>query len=138
MALDLEGTLITTVVSILPRPGLYRFLEYCRERFRRIVIMTAVDRETFEETRAYLLEKAYVPDWFADVEYIDYHDSRLSNYGQYKDLRCIPYCDDSEALIIDDMESYIRPNQKDRWIDIEAYWGARIDREFERVMKIVR
>lgn len=33
LALDLEGTLISNAVSQISRPGLYSFLEYCRNSF---------------------------------------------------------------------------------------------------------
>jgi hypothetical protein len=48
LALDLEGTLIFNAVSQFPRPGLYAFLEFCREHFERLVLYTAV-RDTVGE-----------------------------------------------------------------------------------------
>ena len=42
LALDLEGTLISNAMSCIPRPGLFAFLEGCREMFARVVLFTAV------------------------------------------------------------------------------------------------
>lgn len=135
LALDLEGTLIENALSNIPRPGLFGFLEYCRKKFQRIVMMTAVDRQTFEESRTYLLENGFVPQWFADIEYVKYHYMQESSYGDFKDLRCIPNGDPENTLIIDDMEWYIRENQKDRWIYIKPYDGSDDDREFDEMRK---
>lgn len=133
LALDLEGTLITTAVSMLPRPGLYEFLEYCRGKFGRIVMMTSVPRDWFEKVRDVLIEHNEVPTWFKSVKYINYAEREESEDGSFKDLRCIPECDEHEAIIIDDMEWFIRENQKDRWIEIKPYNGEVGDREFDRI-----
>jgi hypothetical protein len=135
LALDLEGTLIEHSRSNAPRPGLYNFLEYCRSKFPRIVMMTAVDRRTFEESREYLLLEGFVPNWFSTIEYIEYHNKPESNYGHFKDLRCIPFCDEDDAILIEDMEWFIRESQKDRWIPIKPYWGQKDDDEFEKIKK---
>ncbi|MGD9830135.1 MAG: hypothetical protein AB7E70_06365 [Hyphomicrobiaceae bacterium] len=42
LALDLEGTLISNAMSCIPRPGLFAFLEGCREMFARVVLFAAV------------------------------------------------------------------------------------------------
>ena len=46
IALDIEGTLISNAVSQFPRPGLFAFLEFCRESFDQVYIYTAVRDET--------------------------------------------------------------------------------------------
>ena len=135
LALDLEGTLITSAVSILPRPGLYDFLEYCKNKFERIVIMTAVSLVLFEKVRAVLLEYKEVPEWFVDVEYIKFQDCEESEDGIYKDLRCITNCKPEDCIIIDDMECYIREEQKNFWIEISSYKGNTDDTEFNRIIE---
>lgn len=135
LALDLEGTLITTAVSMLPRPGLYDFLDYCKGKFERIVMMTSVPFDWFEKVRKVLIDKTEVPQWFSKVEYISYSDCKESNFGEYKDLRCIPNNNEDEVILIDDMEWFIRESQKDRWIEIKPYNGEEDDREFERIKK---
>ena len=135
LALDLEGTLVTTAVSMLPRPGLYEFLEYCKGRFERIVMMTSVPRDWFEKVRDVLLKNEEAPPWFIRVKYINYADREESNFGEFKDLRCIPNCNEHEAILIDDMEWFIRESQKDRWIEIKPFNGEEDDREFERIIE---
>ena len=39
LALDLEGTLISNAMSQIARPGLREFLEFCGDRFPRLVIL---------------------------------------------------------------------------------------------------
>ena len=133
--LDLEGTLITSAVSIIPRPGLYDFLEYCNNKFDEIVVMTAISLDRFKEVKNTLLNFQEVPQWFEYVQYINYSDKPESNYGEYKDLQCVPNWKEKEIIIIDDMESYIRPEQKDRWIPITTYDGRENDLEFDRIVK---
>jgi hypothetical protein len=70
LALDLEGTLISNAVSQIARPGLYDFLEDCRELFPRIVIFTSVNEERFRTIANLLTTEGYAPNWFADIEYI--------------------------------------------------------------------
>jgi TFIIF-interacting CTD phosphatase-like protein len=135
LALDLEGTLITTAVSMIPRPGLYDFLENCNKRFERIVMMTSVPRDWFERVRTVLIENEEVPYWFADVEYIDYSNCKYSNDGEFKDLRCIPRCRINDILIIDDVEYFIRQEQKDQCILISSYNGDKNDKEFDRIIE---
>ena len=42
LALDFEGTLVSNAISLFPRPCLYKFLEFCKINFGRIVIFTYV------------------------------------------------------------------------------------------------
>jgi len=137
LALDLEGTLIENALSVVPRPGLFDFLEYCKAVFPRIVMMTAVDETTFEEVRAELLQKGFVPDWFGKIEYVRWADMEASEFGRFKDLRCIPFCDEKNAVILDDMEGYIREEQKDRWIYIRPFNVDPNDDEFDSIKKYI-
>jgi hypothetical protein len=116
LALDLEGTLISNAIHMQPRPGLYEFLEFCENKFGRIVIFTAVPERIFRIIAEVLISEGNVPKWFASLEYIYWT-------GDYKDLRFIPDCKPEEAYIIDDMERYIHPTQKDRWIPITGYYS---------------
>lgn len=45
IALDMEGTIISDEQGRIPRPGLYTFLEGCRQ-LGRVVIYTMVDPDT--------------------------------------------------------------------------------------------
>jgi NLI interacting factor-like phosphatase len=114
IALDLEGTLISNAVSQFPRPGLFTFLEYCHQSCARLVIFTAVNEVRFRSIARTLVEAGDVPDWFVDLEYINWH-------GTYKDLSFIPHCTIDRTILIDDRIEYIHPDQKDRWMEIPGY-----------------
>jgi hypothetical protein len=137
IALDLEGTLISNAVSQFPRPGLFVFLEYCHQNFNRLVIFTAVNEVRFRSIARTLAEAGDVPDWFVDLEYINWH-------GTYKDLSFIPQGTiDSfgtlreRTILIDDRIEYIHPDQKDRWLEIPGYEYPYPDddRELDRMIE---
>src|SRR4051812_14057873 len=52
IALDLERTLIDDAMSGRARPGLRRFLQFCDERFARVVLFTTVDEADAREVMA--------------------------------------------------------------------------------------
>jgi NLI interacting factor-like phosphatase len=114
IALDLEGTLISNAISQFPRPGLFTFLEYCHQNFDRLVIFTAVNEVRFRSISRTLVEAHDVPAWFVDLEYINWT-------GTYKDLSFIPQGTIDRTILIDDRIEYIRPDQKDRWLEIPSY-----------------
>ncbi len=72
LALDVEGTLISNAISQFPRPGLFAFLEYCYQNFERLVIFTAVNEVRFRSIARTLAEAGDVPDWFINLEYINW------------------------------------------------------------------
>lgn len=130
IALDLEGTLISNAVSQIPRPGLYSFLEYCRQKFERIAIFTAVNQPRFREIARILVEREKVPNWFTEVEYIEWT-------GNYKDLSFISDVTPNQMLLIDDRQEYVNPKQINQWIYIPGYdfpYSQR-DCELEKIVK---
>ena len=106
IALDLEGTLISNAVSQFPRPGLYKFLEYCQKNFCRIVIFTAVNELHFRNIARTLFNSGEVPYWFVGLEYIKWD-------GKYKDLSFVPGVEPRQVILIDDREEYVKPEQKE-------------------------
>ena len=61
IALDLEGTLISNAISQFPRPGLYRFLEFCYRNFSRVVLFTSVPKNRCQPIALYFVESGNVP-----------------------------------------------------------------------------
>jgi hypothetical protein len=61
IALYLKGTLISNAVSQFPRPGLFTFLEYCHQKFDRLVIFTVVNEVRFRSISRTLSEAQDVP-----------------------------------------------------------------------------
>lgn len=110
LALDLEGTLISNHVSQIARPGLFAFLNEVKGIFGSLVIFTSVPEARFRQIAQQLVSDALVPSWFADMAYVHWT-------GQYKDLSVIP----GDAILLDDYEGYIKPDQADRWVHIECF-----------------
>lgn len=136
LVLDIEGTLITNAVSIFPRPDLYKFLEFVKEKFDRIVVMTCLEERKFREVANILCNEGSAPKWFEQLEYINWknHSGQIQ---QYKKLRFINKNIDN-IWIIDDMERYISPDEISQWIEIESFVNPyRKDKEFKRIMKMI-
>ena len=128
LALDLEGTLISNSVSQFARPGLFEFLEFCREGFPRVVVFTGVEERRFRTVAAQLIVDNAAPRWFGDLCHVYWR-------GEFKDLAEIPGADVDRCLLVDDLEQAIHPNQKERWIPIvpfERPYPAS-DRELQRI-----
>ncbi len=132
LALDLEGTLISTAHSQIPRPGLCDFLKHCQALFPRIVIFTAVEEARFRPIARLLVENGDAPSWFADIEYIHW-------YGVIKDFKFIPNANVSDILLVDDFEPYVQKEQKSQWVRIENFDPPypEVADELERVLKLL-
>jgi hypothetical protein len=132
LALDLEGTLISNVISQVPRPGLFAFLEWCRSRFPDLLIYSGVRERKCRLVAARLIADGFAPRWFGDLRH-QYWD------GDYKDLRRIEGAELKTTAIVDDRENCIEPSQIRCWIRIEAFdrpYSAG-DSELERVAGIL-
>lgn len=115
LALDLEGTLISNAVSQIPRPGLREFLAFCFERFERVVIFSAVSRPRVEAVLRQLDADGALPQGVSQaLDIVDWS-------GPYKDLRFIEGTSPKRALLVDDLASYVHPDQRDRWIPIPPF-----------------
>lgn len=112
IALELEGSLISNALSQFPRPGLWAFLDYCVKRFDRLVLFTCVNEERVRNIRNTLESEGRNPMEIIDIEIVQSH-------GRYKDLN---YLDISpvNALLVDDQEAYVEPEQKANWVDIKC------------------
>jgi hypothetical protein len=114
IALDLEGTLISNAVSQFPRPGLWSFLEFCRERFEEVFLFTAVREDRCREIAGLLADEGSAPAWFRGVPCVEWDRVR-------KDLSRVPGIPVGGCLLLDDNPSYVRPDQKRLWIRIAAF-----------------
>jgi len=133
LALDLEGTLISNAVSCFPRPGLYAFLEFCRSHFDRVVIFTAVAEERGRFILDTLAEEGSAPSWMRVIDFVEWS-------GPFKDLRAIGDIDPGSVLLVDDLQSYVHPEQHSQWIPIEQFAAPypETDRELNRVTEELR
>lgn len=132
IALDLEGTLISNAISQFARPGLAEFLEFCRQRFQRIYVYTAVNDGRCHEVIYNLVIRDLAPPWLGDVQFIDW-DRNL------KDLNNIPDASPNECLIVDDNPDYILETQRAQWIAIDQFESPYLDtdRELYRVQQVI-
>ena len=130
LALDLEGTLISSAVSMFVRPGLHRFLSLCRPLFERVVMFTTINEPRFRQIAATLVEEGTAPPWFMNVEYINWQ-------GPTKDLTFVPGAEVDRVLLVDDMGTYIAPEQRTQWVPIRRFDAPfeQNDAELERVLE---
>lgn len=133
LALDLEYTLISSATLCFSRPGLYDFLEFCQNKFERLVIFTTVSQSTFQQVARQLIALNEVPAWFSELEFIVW-----DRKGK-KDLRLIPDADVKRCYLLDDRLDYVSDTQKDNWIPIKPYEylgeGVDDDGELQKVIQ---
>src|SRR5262245_62339875 len=101
LALDLEGTLISNAVSQIARPGLFDFLEDCRELFPRMVIFTSVNEERFWTIANLLTTEGYAQNWFDEIEYINWT-------GVTKNVNFVVCASSEEIVLVDASVIYDR------------------------------
>lgn len=86
LALGLEGTLVSDATSRIPRPGLYRFLQYCDLMFDDVVVFTTVQEAVFRAIAERLAEEGHAPRSFGRIRHVHYADGkneldRVSRFG---------------------------------------------------------
>ena len=133
LALDLEGTLISNAMSCFPRPGLRSFLEQAGELFPRVVMFSAVAEPRLRAILQLLAAEGAAPPWLAACECVPWE-------GEVKDLRFIPGAAVAETLLVDDLEAYILPEQREQWVPIAPFASPYpdTDRELTRIAALLR
>jgi NLI interacting factor-like phosphatase len=133
LALDLEGTLISNAVSCFPRPGLRQFLDFCHAHFQRVVIYTTVPEPRGRAVIAALVADGAAPPWMRDAEFVPWS-------GNVKDLRFIEGAETASVLLVDDLETYVHPEQRAQWIPIALFAAPypESDRELKRITAELR
>ncbi|MGW9065606.1 NIF family HAD-type phosphatase [Achromobacter animicus] len=109
-----DGTLISNAASQIPRPGLFEFLERCRELFPRIVMFTTVSEARFRAIAELLAQEHLAPAWFAQLEYVQWS-------GTTKDMTSVPDSEVTDCVLVDDFEDYVHPGQHSQWVSIECF-----------------
>ncbi len=126
LALDLEGTLISNAMSCFPRPGLHAFLDFSAAHFPRVVLFTAVSEHRVRPILDVLAAEAAIPGWARGIEIIGWA-------GEVKDLGFIPRATVAGTLLVDDLESYVHPDQRAQWVPIEPFVQPYPDTDLELV-----
>lgn len=127
LALDLEGTLVSNAMSQMPRQGLFQFLEWAFAAFPRVELFTAVQAEEAREVIVGLVNLGDAPVQLAKIPIVTWS-------GRYKSLEFVEDADPAECLIVDDDEEWIRPEDRDSWVEIKLWETPyRADDELQRV-----
>lgn len=114
IALDIDGTLVSNAVSQIPRPGLRTFLEACADLATEVVIFTSVPETRFRQMAEDLVSRGEAPEWFPLTTFVRWQ-------GPYKRISFIPGADDDSAILVDDMEPHVHPNDRAHWIAVPPF-----------------
>lgn len=132
LALDLEGTLISSAAPGFTRPGLYEFLDAVHGLFGRVVLFTALAEPKFRELAVGLLQEGQVPPWFVAIECVRWT-------GATKDLDSIFHVTAEQVLLVDDLAQAVHPGQESQWVEIGGF-GPPFDEhddELSRVLEVL-
>ncbi len=133
IALDLEGTLISHASSMIPRQGLYQFMEFCRDSFSRIVFFSFVEQERGREVLQQMVNVGSMPGWVTEAEYV----TAIGGKPGAKDL-CLLGVKPENAILVDDQPHVVPVEQRHRLIQIAEFKSPYADdRELERVRQIL-
>lgn len=134
IALDLEGTLISHASTMIPRPGLYQFMEFCRNNFTRTVFFSFVEQERGRVVLQQMVDAGNMPDWVLETEYV----TAIGGKPGAKDLSLLGV-EPENALLIDDQLHVVPIEQRSRLIQIAEFKAPFSDEgnELERVRLIL-
>lgn len=132
IALDLEGVLISSAVSVFPRPGLAAFMDQCAALVPRVVLFSAVAPARSRRILQLLADEGSMPAWSAEMEIIDWS-------GPVKDLRFVCTVPEN-ALLVDDNPQYVAPGQGASWIPVQQfnYSAESVDTELVSVLDRIK
>lgn len=116
VALDLEGTLISHASTMVPRPGLYDFLTFCRDNFERVVFFSFVEEIRGRAILNRLADSGHMPDWVRTAEYVHAEGGRPGA----KDLRQLGV-DPEQALLVDDQPQVLPREQLHRMVQVPEF-----------------
>lgn len=116
LALDIEGTLMSHASTMVPRPGLFNFLVFCRQNFERIVFMSFVDEERGRQILHAMADQGQMPEW---VRTADYFHATGGRPGA-KDLRQLGV-DPEHALLVDDQPQVLPREQLHRLVQVPEF-----------------
>lgn len=110
LALDLEGTVITTGGT--PRPCLAGFLSEAAVLCDQIMLYTDLSPARARQIAVGLVNRGHAPAWFGTLDC-------LQQIGPTKDLNRLPG-GAGRAVLIDDDHRVVHRHQEDRWIRIRT------------------
>lgn len=116
LALDIEGTLISHASTMVPRPGLFEFLLFCRQNFERIVFFSFVEEERGRQILNTMADQGHMPEWVRCAEYLN----ALGGRPGAKDLRLLGV-DPEQALLVDDQPQVLPREQLHRLVQVPEF-----------------
>ena len=137
VALDLEGVLVSSAVSLFPRAGLHDFFLGLRDLGAHIAMSTTVPETRVRPILHLLAAEGSVPGWAASLPCVPWD-------GPYKDLRwvarVIPGAVLSRTLLVEDTPAVVPPGQESQWVRTRPYEPpfTTDDGELRRVLGVVR
>ncbi len=136
IALDIEGTLVDNSYEINPRPGLYEFITFCLENFKRVFVYTTVNETESRRLFERLADRGEIPGSFLDrYEYVRWDPD---GEGPFKDLRRCPVPLEKNC-IVDDSPLVIPEDQTHRWVAVREFNEVRTpDRGLFLAMEEIR
>ncbi len=115
LALDMEGTLVSTSKGIQVRPYLWELLSFAYAEFERVVLYTRLSKPAARQIVASLVQNHFAPPVFLQrFEYIE-------GPTEYKDLLAISEVDWTEVLIVDDNPTNAVPEQQSQWLTLPSF-----------------
>ncbi|MEZ5138600.1 MAG: NADAR family protein [Acidimicrobiales bacterium] len=128
LALDLEGTILSSAVSCFVRPRAFELLEWARTRFADVVVFTTVPEPAARRALLDVVGLEELPPWLLDCRV-------LHAPGGAKDLRRVADLDQMDVVLLDDQPTATVPGQERHWVPVapwndptspdDALWGAR-------------
>ena len=116
LARDLEGTVISHASTMIPRPGLFNFLLYCRQHFERIVFFSFVEKERGRQILQTMADQGHMPEWVRTADYFHAEGGRPGA----KDLRQLGV-DPEQALLVDDQPQVLPREQLHRLVQVPEF-----------------
>lgn len=133
LALDLEGTLISNVVSCWARPGLNDFLRWAVATFDRVVVFSAASPARVQCALDALVEMRDIEQRFAKLPIVNW--SRIG----HKKLEYVDAANPDQVWLVDDYEEYVDPSERHRWVAVNTWEApyAPTDNELYRVQQAI-
>lgn len=124
LALDLEGTLISNIVSQFPRPYLQVFLLYCQNASFEVVLYTAANFTTARKILRRFDKIGWIPPGMGKMPIVQWEKHDGSRY-QPKNLQYVQKMFQGTKLhnlyLVDDIEGFVALGQRDQWIPIMPF-----------------
>jgi hypothetical protein len=116
LALDIEGTLLSHASTMIPRPGLFEFLTFCKENFERVVFFSFVEEERGKQILNEMVKDGHMPEWVLTAEYVEAKGGRPGA----KNLSLLGV-DPEQAYIVDDQPQVLPREQLHRLVQVSEF-----------------